>query len=224
MAVFYKGDAVEMMKKHLADSSIDLIYANPPFDGATKNSWDRVVDWPAFFAEAFRVLKPTGYLVLHCSVPFNYTLIRSAPKPPTYSWYWLKDGNTNPLIAKVQPLRNTEEILVWKGKKAPYYPQRVGTEERTFRSQGASSYYGATSAQPLQTVKGFYQTHHIDMKREVDGFSTRPRALIELIYNSYTTEGSVVYDPFCYNGLSSTCCPGRRWIGTDLIHIPKYLV
>ena len=212
-----------MMKKHIATGSVDLLYADPPFDAATRNSWDKPLDWPAFFAEAFRVLKPSGTLVLHCSIPFNYQLIRSAPRPPSYSWYWTKDGNTLPLIAKIQPLRNTEEILVWKGKKAQYFPQRVGTEKRTFTSQGTSSYYGACTPQKEQTVIGKYQTHHIFMAREIDGFSTRPKALIKLIYNSYSKPGDVVLDPFCYNGISSTCCSGRRWIGIDLLHIPKAL-
>ena len=223
MAVFFRGDAVKMMKTHIPTASVDLLYADPPFDGATRNSWDRVVDWPAFFAEAFRVLKPAGTLVLHSSVPFNYTLIRAAPKPPSYSFYWKKESTTNPFIAKVQPLRNTEEILVWRNKKTTYYPQRVGTEERTVYSQGESSYYGACTPQKKQTVIGHYQTHHIDMKREIEGFSTRPRELMRLIYDSYSKAGDTVLDTFCYNGISSTCCPGRKWIGVDLIHIPKYL-
>jgi len=232
MAVFYRGDAVEMMKRHIPTASVDLLYADPPFDGATQNSWDRVIDWPAFFAEAFRVLKPAGTLILHCSVPFNYTLIRAAPRPPSHSWYWKKGkGITNPFIAKVQPTRNTEEILVWRNKKTTYYPQRVGEEVRTFRSQGVSGayggtsqYYGATSKQPLQTVKGKFQTHFVDMEREIDGFSTRPKALIKLMIDSYSKEGNTILDCFCYNGISSTCCPGRKWIGIDLLHVPKYLV
>ena len=74
---FYRGDAVEIMKG-LPSHSIDLLYTNPPFDGATNNSWDRVVNWTAFFQEAWRVLKPTGWIILHASVPFNYTLILHA--------------------------------------------------------------------------------------------------------------------------------------------------
>ena len=225
MGVFYRGDAVEMMKKHIPTASVDLLYADPPFDAATRNSWDRVVDWPAFFTEAFRVLKPAGTLILHCSVPFNYTLIRAAPKPPNHSWYWKKGkGTTNPFIAKVQPLRNTEEILVWRNKKATYYPQRVGTEERISTPQGKSSYYGQTYPREAKTVIGYYQTHFVDMDREIDGFSTRPRALIKLMYDSYSKPGDTVLDAFCYNGISSTCCEGRRWVGIDLLHVPKYLV
>jgi len=224
MGVFYRGDAVEMMKRHIPTASVDLLYADPPFDAATRNSWDRPLDWPAFFTEAFRVLKPSGTLILHCSVPFNYQLIRSAPRPPSYSWYWKKDGVTLPFIAKIQPMRCVEEILVWKGKKAQYFPQRVGTEKRIFTSQGVSSYYGACSPQKKQTVVGKYQTHFVDMTREVDGFSTRPRALIKLMYDSYSKPGDTVLDCFCYNGISSTCCEGRRWIGIDLLHLPAYLM
>jgi DNA modification methylase len=73
-------------------------------------------------------------------------------------------------------------------------------------------------------VRGHYQTHHIEMKREVDGFSTRPRALIQLMVDSYSKPGDTILDTFCYNGISSTCCSERRWIGIDLLHVPKYLL
>lgn len=219
---FHKGDALEVMHT-FPSHSFDLIYTNPPFDGATQNAWDTVIDWPVFFAEADRLLRPTGNLVLHCSVPFNYRLIRDAPRPPSYSWYWHKENTTCPFLARMQPLRNTEEILVWRGAKGVYYPQRVGTETRTFRSDGASSYYGASRKLDPKTVQGRYQTHHLDMAREIDGFSTRPRAMIRLLYDSYSRAGDRVLDPFCNNALSATCCPGRDWVGIDLFHEPTHL-
>lgn len=219
---FYQGDAITVMKT-LGDHTVNLIYTNPPFNGATKNKWDTVINWPDFFKEAFRLLTPNGTLILHCAVPFNYTLIRDAPRSPDYSWYWKKEGTTNPYIAKIQPLRCVEEILVWKGKGASYYPQRVGNEERTFTSNGNSTYYGYVYELKPQTVKGKYQTHFLNMKREIDGFSTRPKDMIRLIYDSYSKAGDTVLDPFCNNAVSSTCCPGRQWIGIDLFHEPTYL-
>lgn len=218
----YKGDAIAIMKGMDAHT-VDLIYTNPPFNGATKNAWDTTIDWGTFFSEADRILKPTGNIVLHCAVPFNYALIREAPRPPSYSWYWKKDNVTCPFLAKTQPLRIVEEILVWRGKKGQFFPQRVGTEERTFRSHGNSTYYGAVSTQPLQTVMGHLQTHYLEMAREIDGFSTRPRKMIQLLYDAYSKEGDTVLDPFCNNALSSTCCPGRKWIGIDLFHEPIHL-
>ena len=75
----------------------------------------------------------------------------------------------------------------------------------------------------MHEVKGKYRTHFLDMDREVDGFSTRPKGLIRLIYDSYSKAGDVVLDPFCNNGISSTCCPGREWIGIDLLHEPTHM-
>jgi DNA modification methylase len=226
-ATFYQGDCLKWIKT-FPDKSINLIYFNPPF-GTTQQNWDSKLNWKLLFAEFDRILKPTGNIVIHCSVPFNYTLIREAPRPPTYSWYWLKDSTTNPFIAKVQPLRNTEEILVWKGKKgAVYYPQRTDTEiERTTNSTGESDYYGNRGTSPgIKSVKGYYQTHHIQMSRKVDGFSTRPTELVELILKSYTQEGDVVLDPTCYQGMCGAIAKrlGRRWIGIDLNFFPVKLL
>jgi site-specific DNA-methyltransferase (adenine-specific) len=216
---FYKGDAIELMKG-MEKQSIDLIYINPPFNGATKNKWDSVIDWTAWFAEADRILKPTGNIVIHCAVPFNYQLIRQAPRPPSYSWYWKKENTTLPFIAKTQPMRCVEEVLVWRGPKGQFFPQRVGTEKRKIRSNGISSYYNKAVVQEPQEVIGKYQNHFMEMAREIVGFSTRPRKMIEMMYNAYSKEGDTVLDCFCNDGFTSQCCPGRQWIGVDLYHEP----
>jgi DNA modification methylase len=227
MTTFYQGDNINIMKRHIVDKSIDLIYFNPPF-GTTQNKWDEKLDWKEIFAQCFRCLKDNGVLVIHCSVPFNYTLIREAPKAPTYSWYWKKDNNTNPLIAKIQPLRNTEEILVWTNKKVRYYPQRVGDEERTYTPHGGkgTGYYCSVRDLPAKTIKGKLRTHHIEMKRSTDGYSTRPHELIELIINSYTMEGDTILDPTCYKGICGLISKnmGRKWIGIDKYFIPSLLM
>lgn len=225
-ATFYRGDCLKWIKT-FPENSVNLIYFNPPF-GTTRQDWDSKLNWKLLFAEFDRVLKPEGNIVIHCSVPFNYTLIREAPRPPTYSWYWLKNGTTCPYIAKVQPLRNTEEILVWKGNKgAVYYPQRTNTEiDRVVTPSGISDYYGKTYAREAKSVKGFYQTHHIQMNRTVEGFSTRPVEMVELMLKSYTQEGDVVLDPTCYQGMCGAIAKrmNRKWIGIDLNFFPVKLL
>lgn len=228
MTAFYKGDCIQVIQNHIRDSSIDLIYFNPPF-GITQHKWDEKLNWEAFFVEAFRVLKDDGMLVIHCSIPFNYELIRKAPKAPLYSWYWLKERPTNPLIASHQPLRNTEEILVWKKKKTRYYPQRNGEEEREYTPGarlGCSGYYLPDVQQDKKKVKGRLQTHHISMKRNIDEFSTRPIELIELIIKSYTKEGDIILDPTCFKGVSGFVSKqlNRRWIGIDKYFMPSKLM
>lgn len=213
-----------MIKRHIADKSINLIYINPPFEGATQNSWDKPLDWKTLFAEFFRVLKDDGMLVIHSAVPFNYHLIRVAPRPPSYSWYWKKEAPTCPLIANVQPLRIVEEVLVWKKKKNTYYRQNIGTEERVSSFAGQTSYYNPSKKSGKTILKGKTRTHLLEMSREFDGFSTRPKEMIKLFYDLYSKAGDTVLDCFCYEGISSTQATGRNWIGIDLNFYPKYLM
>ena len=227
MATFYRADCLEFLRRTTA-ASLDLLYFDPPF-ATTGNWWDDALPWTEIFTEAFRVLKPTGNLVIHCSVPFNYTLIRAAPRLPTYSWYWKKNTKTNFLNVKKQPLRQVEEILVWKMPKGTYYPQRVGTEKRTVSGARTDARYfsgSAPSKTPDVVVEGHYQTHLLEYNVCPDNFSTRPQELIELILKCYTKEGDTVCDLTCYEGISGVVARrlNRRWIGVDKYHFPKKLM
>lgn len=219
MSVFYKGDVFHILKSQIQNNSVNLIYINPPF-GTTENFWDEKLDWKHLFTEMFRVLKDDGMIVIHCSIPFNYELIRSASKPPSHSWYWLKDSPTCPLFSKFQPLRQVEEILVWKKKKSTYYKQQIGTEKHKSHYMTPTSYYGNTK-KTNTIVTGKTRSHFIEMKRDIQGFSTRPKELCELMINSYSKEGDTILDLFCYKGLTYKCKGNRRWIGIDKYFIPS---
>jgi DNA modification methylase len=222
MRCFLKGDTLTLLQSQIPSNSINLIYFDPPF-GTTQNPWDEKQDWPSLFRECFRVLKEDGMLIIHCSIPFNYELIRSAPKAPSHSWYWTKDSHTNPLISKIQPLRNTEEILVWKNKRSVYYPQKIGNEPQKSTYMTKADYFGQDRKGQTTIHYGKYRTHHITMRRDIQGYSTRPRELVDLIIKSYSKEGDTVLDLFCYKGLSADCCDGRRWIGMDKHFLPTGL-
>jgi DNA modification methylase len=222
---FYSADCLQKLKT-LPTESIDLLYFNPPY-GITQQPWDEALDWKQIFPECFRLLKSTGMLVIHCSVPFSYRLIRDAPKPPTYSWYWNKKHPTTPLLAKVQPLRQVEEVLVWRKQKNTYYPQRVGSEPRIFKSCGITKYCNPVKAetQVYKEVKGFYQTHYIECDKLYRNLATRPESMIELFIKSYTKEGDTILDPTCHTGISGRVAKrlGRNWIGIDKYYYPTEL-
>lgn len=221
---FTRGDSLHLIKK-IQTATVDLLYIDPPF-GTTVQFWDESINWSMIFPEMFRVLKDTGMLVIHCSIPFNYELIRKAPYAPHYSWYWNKQGSpTNYLNANKQPLRCVEEILVWKKKKATYYRQQIGEEERESAWTNGSDYYGTVKERKKTVLKGKTRTHYLDTKRSLDGFSTRPKEIVELMIKSYSQEGDTVLDLFCYKGLSGVVCKelGRNWIGFDKYHTPDLL-
>jgi len=220
MSVFYFGDTLKTMQTQIKSKSVNLIYVNPPF-GSTANYWDEKQDWPKLFDECFRVLKDDGMLVIHCSIPFNYELIRAAPKAPSYTWYWKKDAPTCPFLANKQPLRNTEEILVWKNKKNTYYRQQIGNDKRRSHYMTTDSYWGSTKRTKSVEIIGTTRTHHLEMHRNIDGFSTRPDEMVDLFIKSYSKPGDTVLDIFCYQGLSKKFCTDRRWIGIDKYFYPK---
>lgn len=223
MSIFYKGDVFDILKRHIASKSINLIYIDPPF-GTTKNFWDEPLDWEKLFTEMFRVIKDDGMIVIHASIPFNYELIRAAPKPPSHSWYWLKDSHTNPLISKVQPLRQVEEILIWKNKKGIYFPQKIGNDKRTSTYITKKGYFGDANKNELTYNLGKFRNHFLSMKRKIDGFSTRPDEMVKLMIDSYSKENDVILDLFCYNGITYKNKGKRRWIGIDKYFFPKYFI
>lgn len=221
MATFYRGDIKNILPK-LESSSVNLIYIDPPF-GTTKQPWDEKLDWSWIFNQFFRILKDDGTIVIHCSIPFNYQLIREAPKPPSYSWYWNKRQTTCPLIANQQPLRCMEEVLVWKKKKTTYYRQQIGNEPRVSATMELTSYYGDAEPRKKTVLYGKTRSHYIEMLRKNDGFSTRPPEIVKLMIDSYSKEGDTILDCFCYKGLSYTQSTGRKWIGIDKYFIPPVL-
>lgn len=222
MSVFYRADTLQTLQTQIKSKSVNLIYVNPPF-GTTKQVWDKKQDWSKIFKECFRILKDDGMLIIHCSIPFNYELIRSAPKPPSYTWYWKKEGPTCPLIANAQPLRLVEEILVWKNKKNTYYRQQIGDEPRESAWMTTNDYYMKNVTAKKTVILGKTRTHLLEMKRKIDGYSTRPDEMIDLFIKSYSKPGDTVLDMFCYQGLSRKFCADRRWIGIDKYFFPRDL-
>ena len=226
MSCYFRQTDCFRFLQAIEPATVQLILLDPPF-GTTKQVWDSKLDWSQVFEQAFRILKPTGMLVIHCSIPFNYELIRAAPVPPSHSWYWNKQGSpTNYLNANKQPLRTVEEILVWKKKTCTYYRQQIGSEPHTSSWATPTDYYGSVKQRKKTVIEGKTRTHYIEMKRSIDGFSTRPRELVELMIDSYSQKGDIVVDCFCYKGLSGLISKekGRQWKGCDLFFTPSLLL
>ena len=213
------GDIHEEIVK-LETNSINLIYTNPPFN-TTENKWDKAIDWKMLFKEMWRVLKPNGKIILHCSIPFTYELINI--EKPRFHYIWIKDKPTNFFHAKNQPLRIQEEILVFYKKLGTYNPQMIGDKFYKKGTAGKSDYYGSRGENVKYEDKtdghfGKYPNNVLYYPRHVRGFSTRPDELVDYFIKTYSNEEDTILDITCYNYLTGvrSIKLNRKYIGIDL--------
>jgi DNA modification methylase len=222
-SLFYSHFDIHEKIKDLSAASVDLIYTSPPY-GITRAAWDQPLRWAELFPEMWRVLKPTGIIVLHASMPFTYELLKY--ETPKYHYTWLKSKSTGFLSAKKQPLRNTEEVFIYyKQTGGTYHPQMVGdkiTKPRTHKKNG-EGYYNVTKPYVKEEghVGSYPTTTLIYPTREKGGGITRSDDLIAYFIKTYSNVGETVLDLTCCNNICSKVVNGlgRNYIGVDIREI-----
>jgi site-specific DNA-methyltransferase (adenine-specific) len=216
---FYVGDCHDLIKE-LEGNSIDLIYINPPF-ATTANDWDKKLRWKELFSEMHRVVKPEGNIVIHTAVPFMYEIV--GYEKPNYHFAWQKTRPTGHLNAKKEPLRDIEEILVYKNtSKAQYFPQMRGEQEyHSKREKPKGTKYTQQQKSYESNHKGSFprlflgKYPHITQKNTPKSIADE---LTRFIINSYTQEGDTIFDFCCCDSSNGTIAEsmGRNYIGTDI--------
>lgn len=219
------GNCLEVLST-LPNDSIDCVIADPPY-AITQARWDTGFseeEWNTIMLELSRIIKPKGALVLFGYNPFSAFLINRFRKEYRYSWVWVKTTATNFLNAKKQPLRNTEDIIVFGfGKGQPnYYPQkRQGTpydkrnknpQSNIYRSQQP---YVSTSNKRFPNTTLYYAKSNVERKYHP---SSKPVALLKYLVETYTLPGETVLD-WCMGSGSTGCASvelGRDFIGIEL--------
>ena len=222
--MFIRGD-IHNVIKDIETSSIDLIYTSPPY-GITEAKWDKPLDWKNLFPEMWRVLKPDGIIVLYASMPFTYELLKY--EIPRYHYTWNKNTKTNFFKAKLQPLRNTEEIFVYYKKSGTYNPQMEGEEYRAKRynkQKDKQQHFGRRNnleksfTSIKEGHKGKYPTTSRNWKVRKDGSGiTRDDKQMEYFIKTYSNQNDNVLDMTCCNDYTSKICEklNRRFIGVDI--------
>ena len=122
----YLGDCLEKMKD-IPDGSVDMVLTDLPY-GTTACKWDTVIDLPKMWEQLKRVTKKNEAIVLFGSQPFTSALVMSNVKMFKYEWVWNKVKPSSGLHAKIQPLRQHENILVFGNPK--YNPLMEKTKDR----------------------------------------------------------------------------------------------
>ena len=119
MYKLYNGDCLEIMDRLIEEGVVvDAIICDPPY-GTTACKWDSIIPLGEIWERLNKLIKDNGAIVLFGSQPFTTNLIYSNIKNFKHQWIWNKNSAGNILVAKYQPLKIEEEILVFskKGQK-----------------------------------------------------------------------------------------------------------
>lgn len=180
----------------------------------TACKWDKKVDLEALFNEYKRIIKPNGTICIFGNNMFSAELMMAGKSIYRYSMVWVKPNSTSPLLAKIQPLRRYEDILVFYKHKNIYNPQF--SQGEPYKWAGKRSGGEATRIQfevdlPIENKDGKrYPTNVLEFAREIGAkHSTgKPTKLMEYLIRTYTNEDMLVLDTFA--GTCSTAIGAIR--------------
>lgn len=133
------GDCLELMKD-IPDKSVDMILCDLPY-GTTACKWDIIIPFDKLWEQYKRVIKIDGTIVLFGSQPFTSELIHSNIKWFSHIWVWNKNNASNYPLANKQPLKITEDIVVFyrpDNYDIESYQELRGIFKRIFEKIGKS--------------------------------------------------------------------------------------
>ena len=220
----YNEDCLEGMKR-IPDKSIDMILADLPY-GTTNCKWDTIIPLEPLWEQYERIIKDNGAVVLTASQPFSSTLVMSNPKLFRYEWVWDKKNPTNFAMAKKQPLKYHETILVFAKKQTEYYPikwrGKPNHKQGLLKNDQQSEVYGKIkrTKDNLSGMKYPRSIIEISKHSSQGGLhpTQKPVALFEYLVKTYTNEGDVVLDNCMGSGTTAIAAinTNRNFIGFEM--------
>lgn len=216
-----QGDCFELMKGIL-DGSIDMILCDLPY-GTTACKWDSVIPFEPLWEQYNRIIKDNGAIVLFGSEPFSTELRHSNLKMYKYDWVWNKKLAGNGILAKRQPLKIHENIMVFN--TSIYMPQMTKGKLRKKMTGNIkeSEITGGNSVVKEYCNDEYYPKSIIEvsaanMRKGRLHPTQKPVDLLEYLVKTYTNEGDVVLDNCMGSGSTGVACvnTGRKFIGMEL--------
>lgn len=237
----YRGDCIALMREEMAGESINMIYADPPYNASHRplalpnnktggayykinESWDLFTEsgyarfCEGWITQAHRVLKPSGSLFVACSM-----------------------HNIGEVIVCAKRLGlQQKNIIVWRKPNAmPNITKRVFTHTTEYtcwfvKGSGWTFNYDALKAlNPARAKDGtqkqmpdFVEMPLVQGKERICDDNTRralhpaqkPEKLLEIFITAATNSGDIVLDPFMGSGTTAVVAERlrRQWIGMEL--------
>tara|TARA_R110000851_G_scaffold261319_1_gene413789 strand:+ start:82 stop:822 length:741 start_codon:yes stop_codon:yes gene_type:complete len=226
------GNCLEVMKT-IEDNSIDAIITDPPY-GTTACKWDSVIDFDLMWEQLNRIIKPNSAIVLFGSEPFSSALRMSNIKNFKYEWIWVKNRASGAMNAKKQPMRASENILVFYKEQCTYKPIMIERTEKelkrlskksvlTSSSDNYNKHWSKTANREDNKMK--YPNNIINIKtvfnrskEKVAHPTQKPIELMEYLIKTYTNENEMVLDFTMGSGSTGVACvnTNRNFIGIEM--------
>lgn len=222
----WQGDCLELMKT-IPDKSIDMILCDLPY-GTTWNCWDKIIPMEDLWDAYKRVITDVGVIVLFGTQPFTSLLVCSNLEMFKYNLIWKKENATNFANANCQPLRITEDIVVFsKGGVSPssklktvYNPQGViEVNKENKRGSVGENYCKTLKNKNIQKYTN-HPTNILEFSIDSVKFhpTQKPIALLEYLIKTYTNEGEAILDNTMGSGSTGVAAMNlhRKFIGIEL--------
>ncbi len=228
-----QGDCVEQLNC-LPEKSIDLIFADPPYNlqlqnelhrpnmtrvDAVNDHWDQFASFEAYdvftrkwLTACKRVLKPTGSIWV---IGSYHNIFRVGTAMQDLGFWMLNDViwvKTNPM-PNFRGVRftNAHETLIWasSGKGAKYTFNHQAMKGLNEEKQMRSDWWLASLATGSERVK--------DEHGEKAHSTQKPESLLYRVILSSSNPGDVVLDPFFGSGTTGAVAKRlhRNWIGIE---------
>jgi site-specific DNA-methyltransferase (adenine-specific) len=216
------GDCLVEMNK-IADKSVDLILTDPPY-GTTSCKWDSVIPFDKMWEHLNRIIKDNGAIVLFGSEPFSSYLRMSNIRQYKYDWVWNKKLAGNVFLAKSQPMKIHENIIVFNSSKERYYPIKTDVDKvRKYKDKygGGETFGKKGTGEKVHTTNGKFPKSIIDISNanRKGGLhpTQKPVALLEYLIKTYTLEKETVLDFTMGSGSTGVACLNtkRNFIGIE---------
>lgn len=215
---------------YIADASVQLILCDLPYN-VTGLKWDSLLDLPKLWKHYERIIKPNGAIVLTAMQPFTTELIVSNRKMFKYTWVWNKVKPGNFLTAKLKPMQNHEDILIFSKANTAncnknnmlYIPQLEKREKvRKYKKEADSDIYARKNTTSIEYTtdfkypKSILEISNANQKNKLHP-TQKPLELMKYLIKTYSNEDDVVMDNCMGSNTTGLACKelNRQYIGIE---------
>lgn len=235
----HKGDCRQILKQEVPDESIDLIFADPPYNLSgnglkwqgnktggdwfmVNEKWDQMTDdeyykfTQEWLKESHRVLKPNGSIYISCTyhnIGELMVTLKALGFIPRNIITWHKN-NAMPSMTRRTFTHSCEYVLFFsKGKKWIFNYSDIKKINPDKTKDGSEKQMRDLWVMPV--VQGKERIR--DKSGRAAHPTQKPEKLLERVILASSNKGDIVLDPFLGSGTTAFVAQqlGRKWIGVE---------